>query len=736
MTDQTFIDIYRKQRINIVPIPKGGGKALKLEGGWGRYQMEHFVGNIPLDQDIAVICGESSDNLIVLDFDECDDLNYVMQGVISDVLNKTMVARTGDGYHVYIKIASPLPDNIHLKKMKQIMELKSQGTYVIGISSEHYDKDESGVYIKTGKKYNLISNVTTIARLSLDGVKLLEVLKRSGWEVHGNISLQDGHIEKITTADLAKGGWGPGERYSSGFRLALRRFHQGWSYETVLNEAFSVNRSCIPPHSELEVERWVSDGFLQYKKNKARPDNPYFPERKVPEKDPDKKKKHGDYAQDIMLQHNFITIEETDEILVYIGGVYRYGGEVIIKKICEQKIPDCTKNIVNEVLATIQRSTYQTRSIFDNTTDVQDPPNYNWINCKNCWVNVITGETREHSPKYLSRIQIPVKYDPEKKCPNFEKFLKECHDDNEDVETILEQFASCLVRNARLGKAYMHVGQGANGKSTLLSVIQDFIGHTNICHVSIHSFQDNRFAKAELDGRLVNIYADISNEELNSASEFKNLVTGDPVQAEKKNKHPFTLNNFAKMFFSANQIPIVFDESDGFFRRFMIIEWNKKFTGKNANINIKDQLTTDDEKSGILNILLDFAASLMERGCFKYADSIEELKSKWTIKSNSVQAFLDTQILYDEMYEIPKKKLVQEYKRFCTDNKMPPVKDITLIRYLKDNSPLFDDGKPKRISAESPYHKEFGKFAVRVWSGGILKRDAGVQSKVDENGII
>lgn len=708
-----MIDIYKRQKINLVPIPKGSGKSLNIPGGWKRYQKEMFTGPIPEDQDFAVIAGESSDNLIILDFDECDDINIIP---ITDVLNKTLVARTGDGYHVYLKLKGSLPDNVHLKKDKQILEIKSQGTYVIGISSEHYDKDESGLYIKTGKTYNIISNVTNIRRLDIDGAKLIETLiEEHKWELNGNISLQDGHIQKISTSDLSKGGWGSGERYSNGFRLALRRFHQGWSHDQVLNEAFSVNQKSIPPHDEKEVERWVDDGFLQFKKNKERPNNPYFPEKQNDPTKPGQKKSHTEYADQILTEYYFATLEETKEILVYRDGCYRQGGEIIVEKKCQEVIPNCDRTTVNEVLATIQRQTYKDRSLFDAESD--------WLNCANVWINFKTGEQRAHSPFILSRIQFPITYDPQKKANVFTKFLEECISDEKDRYTLLEQFASCFVKSAKFGKAYMYVGQGANGKSTFLSVVQECLGIENVSHISIHSFEDNRFAKAELDSKMANIYADISNEELNSASEFKALVTGDPVLAEKKNKNPFTLRNFAKMFFSANQIPIVYDESDGFFRRFMITEWNKKFTDTTANINLKEALITEDEKSGILNLLLDYAQALEERGYFKYAQSVEALKAKWKEKSNSVQAFLDSQIVYDENLVISKSRFREAYKNFCIDNKMYPVDEIKFSKYIKANSALIDDPKPHRINGKS----------VRVWVGGTLRSDMPKQENLDDS---
>lgn len=254
-----------------------------------------------------------------------------------------------------------------------------------------------------------------------------------------------------------------------------------------------------------------------------------------------------------------------------------------------------------------------------------------------------------------------------------------------------------------------------------------------ISNVSIHAIENNRFAPAELDGKLANIYADISNEELNSAGTFKNLVTGDPIFAEKKNKNPFSLINFAKMFFSANQIPMVYDESDGFFRRFMIVEWNVKFTDKQANIRLINELSTEDEKSGILNILIKMARNLNKRGYFQYADSVETLRNKWKNKADSVGGFLEKCLYYDNDLVVEKKRLYDAYVKYCTDNKLYAKKRKDFQVEVLHNSPLEENKVPIRINIMDPswYYckKEDNAKSVRVWKGGMLKNDVKLEDK-------
>lgn len=70
-----------------------------------------------------------------------------------------------------------------------------------------------------------------------------------------------------------------------------------------------------------------------------------------------------------------------------------------------------------EIKGHITRSSYRNRQDFDKDLNI--------VNMKNGLYNIQTGEFRQHSPDYLSMIQIPVTYDPKAKSNRFGKFLNE-----------------------------------------------------------------------------------------------------------------------------------------------------------------------------------------------------------------------------------------------------------------------------------------------------------------------
>ena len=85
---------------------------------------------------------------------------------------------------------------------------------------------------------------------------------------------------------------------------------------------------------------------------------------------------------------------------------------------------------------------------------------------------------------------------------------------------------------------------------------------------------------------------------------FKVMAAGDSVTGEHKFGQPFTFRNFAKMIFSGNLIPESEDKTDAFYRRWVIIHFDKRFADGKEDAELTQKLTTPEELSGLLNLAL------------------------------------------------------------------------------------------------------------------------------------
>jgi putative DNA primase/helicase len=134
-----------------------------------------------------------------------------------------------------------------------------------------------------------------------------------------------------------------------------------------------------------------------------------------------------------------------------------------------------------------------------------------------------------------------------------------------------------MTPDTSIQKAILLMGDGANGKSTYLRGQLAFIGKHNIAAVSLHKIENDRFSAARLVGRLANICPDLPGTELTSTSVFKAITGGDAMMAEYKFRDSFEFVPYARLIFSANHPPKSQDASPAFFRRWIVVPFERTF---------------------------------------------------------------------------------------------------------------------------------------------------------------
>ncbi len=130
-------------------------------------------------------------------------------------------------------------------------------------------------------------------------------------------------------------------------------------------------------------------------------------------------------------------------------------------------------------------------------------------------------------------MQLPVKYDPSAKCPNILRFFSQVLHP-QDIFLAMQIIGYCLYKTAEYEKAVMLVGPGSNGKGVFIKIIEALVGFENTSHVALQDLEDDRFASAGLYCKMVNTFADLKQVKLNSAGNFKMLVSGDSIRAQEQ----------------------------------------------------------------------------------------------------------------------------------------------------------------------------------------------------------
>jgi putative DNA primase/helicase len=395
-------------------------------------------------------------------------------------------------------------------------------------------------------------------------------------------------------------------------------------------------------------------------------------------------------------QYTFATMKDTDEIYHYDSdrGIYVQGGEIFIKKELAAMHAYIPSHKVNEIINTIKSKTYIDRKEFDS--------NIEWLACKDCMVNLKTQETRPHSPEFMISMQIPVKYQKvfdsstnEFSCPKIMKFLYEIVSDRRDIDTVLDFMAYCLWREMKFHKLLILNGEGRNGKGTLCKLLTCFLGRENVSSESLDQLLNGRFSPSQLNGKLVNIDADTSKEISKKLGILKKLTGDDMISAEEKFKSPFNFVNHAKLIQVTNKLPEIKEDTIAIFSRLVIIDFSKTFI-TNPNPDLIHVLTTEDELSGLLHILLKRLPRVLKTG-ISYTKSIESLK-QYQLRMNPVKYFADRYLEKVPESKVKKEIVYKKYKEFCFKNKIPPKSEYIFSQELGQT-----EFKYKQLRDGSPY---------------------------------
>lgn len=397
-----------------------------------------------------------------------------------------------------------------------------------------------------------------------------------------------------------------------------------------------------------------------------------------------------DLADDILSDYNFVVHKKSEDIYYYKDGIYKNSAEGIISEMVDKRLGRKAKNnYVNETIGRV-RNHYKIRKDPEEFEGSEDT-----IVLDNGVLNVKTRELRDYDPDDIHLSKIPVKYDPEADCPEIKKFIRSLVADEGDVKKIQEMIGYSLLQSNPLNKAFMGLGPGGNGRSTLFELLDNFFGADNTASVDLSELIYDKYASADLYGKMVNFCADISDKKIKHSGRFKKLVGEDKIRAQEKYKQSFNFKNYATPWFSANELPQTTDKTRSFFRRWIILNFPYTFTSdpeelskegyKQKDPSLPEALMTDEELSGLLNFALDGLDRVLERNKFTKERSIKEKRRLWERESDPVIEFLEDWCIIEEGAQVHKDIVRQAFHKFCLKNGYNVLSPAPLTKKLKTN---------------------------------------------------
>jgi putative DNA primase/helicase len=363
-------------------------------------------------------------------------------------------------------------------------------------------------------------------------------------------------------------------------------------------------------------------------------------------------------ADNILTEHKLVF--PGDLSYEYDGSCYQEVDGFYIKKLIGDKLgAAATIFKVTEVTAALKRKAY---------LKVDKMNSFPLLNLKNGMFNIDTKEILPHDPQYYSTIQLPVEYLPDADCPVWLNTLKGVFGDksaeerNQYISVLQEFFGLCLTRETKYEKALFMLGEGRNGKSTLLFALENVLGHANYSAVTLEDLIKPNYV-SEIYGKLTNISIETNAKTSIYDAKFKAIVSGDTVTADRKYGHPFKFHPFCKMIFALNNMPQVNDKTDAFYKRLITLRLTRQFTDIEQDRELRSKLLP--ELNGIFLWMLAGYQRLKQRGYFDPGESIEQETEEYRKENNSVLSFVEEKCHIDATGIIAKDTLYEVYRDWC-----------------------------------------------------------------------
>lgn len=265
--------------------------------------------------------------------------------------------------------------------------------------------------------------------------------------------------------------------------------------------------------------------------------------------------------------------------------------------------------------------------------------------------------------------QLPFDYDPNAKAPLFEKYLNKVQPDPQRQLVLAEYIGSLFIKSStlKLEKTLLLYGSGANGKSVFFEVINSMLGsYENVSYFSLQNLTDEKgYHRAMLGNKLLN-YASEINGKLETST-FKQLVSGEPVDARHPYGKPFILTDYGKLIFNCNELPRDVEHTNAYFRRFLIIPFDITIPEAEQDKQLSKKIIRS-ELSGVFNWVLRGLHRLISQEKFTDCEAIDKQIEEYKKQSDSVQLFIE-----DENYikttdnSTRLKEAFLEYKSFCSN---------------------------------------------------------------------
>src|SRR5215212_8473577 len=477
----------------------------------------------------------------------------------------TEISPSGTGLHIFVKATLPGPNN-----RKGPLEMYESGRYFT-LTGEHLDGTPSEIHDRQDVLTRLYRHVFK---------------DKTADEANGHrprtASLDVGDEDLLELAMRAKNG----EKFSRLWRgdtsdyagdesradLALCSLLAFWT------DGDTERMDHLFRQSDLYREKWNRHDYRERTFNKVLEGRTEFyqPGAKVsangnglrPEKTTGKPSPPThDELRDRWIEGNPHHVHGLGEWRRYEAGIWPVVSETSVKaeisEVIEEAKPEGIKPTAS-ILASVTELARIKVFVPDERWDADEDV----LVCKNGALHISTGELAKHQPGHYATSAVPYKYEPDARPAIWNYFLRNTVPGAANF--LQDFFGYALTTEMNYELAIWLFGPPGSGKSTFIAGLQAMLGH-RAGILGLADLERSRFTLADLPGKTLVVASEQPSSYLASTNTLNAIISGEPIQVERKYHDPFTVIPHAKVCWAMNELPRVADANSGLFRRVKVV---------------------------------------------------------------------------------------------------------------------------------------------------------------------
>lgn len=214
---------------------------------------------------------------------------------------------------------------------------------------------------------------------------------------------------------------------------------------------------------------------------------------------------------------------------------------------------------------------------------------------------------------------------------------------------------------------------GANGKSKFLDLLIRSVGYDCVASVSIQDLDNDRSVYSAASAMLA-VDDDAPSNRITglASSNFKKFTTGGPVKNRALYKEEVTVTPKCMMVIASNHLPRAEDKSEGFLRRWNLIEVKTRLHDRyDLDEDWFKELDSDVSAQYMCEMLvLRFLELSNGAEMSPKSESMLELDRRYAEDNNSAAAFVND-LGFEKIIGFSVREVRDHYESYCKENDLP-----------------------------------------------------------------